>query len=47
MTLKSRAVDDSGNLENAGSGINVTVVPRSRQILCSITQPRVTMRLGD
>lgn len=33
MTLKSRAVDDSGNLENAGSGINVTVVPRSRQIL--------------
>ena len=33
ITIKSRAVDDSGNLENAGSGINVTVVPRSRQIL--------------
>lgn len=32
ITIKSRAVDDSGNLENAGS-INVTVVPRSRQIL--------------
>jgi WD40 repeat protein len=27
MTIKSRAIDDSGNIENAGAGINVTVNP--------------------
>jgi WD40 repeat protein len=27
MTIKSRAIDDSGNIENAGAGINVTLNP--------------------
>ncbi|MCK9620637.1 MAG: DUF4082 domain-containing protein, partial [Methylobacter sp.] len=27
MTIKSRAIDDSGNIENAGAGVNVTVNP--------------------
>ncbi len=29
VTLKSRAVDDSGNLQSAGNGVSVTVGPRS------------------
>jgi Bacterial Ig domain len=33
IKIQSRAVDDTGNLENAGSYITVTVVPRSPQIL--------------
>jgi hypothetical protein len=31
--IKSRAVDDTGNLESPGLGINVTVLPRSSQSL--------------
>jgi len=32
-TIISRAVDDSGNIETASSGITVTVVPQSSHIL--------------
>ncbi|HEY9827621.1 MAG TPA: N,N-dimethylformamidase beta subunit family domain-containing protein, partial [Stenomitos sp.] len=36
VTIKSRAIDDSGNLETPGAGVTVTVTVESRTCPCSI-----------
>ncbi|MBD2335808.1 DUF4082 domain-containing protein [Calothrix sp. FACHB-156] len=43
VNIKSRAADDSGNLETPGTGVNVTVAPRNCP--CSIWNDNVTPSL--
>ncbi len=45
VTLKSRAVDDSGNLETPGAGIQVTIAPRTCP--CSIWEGTGTPAVPD
>jgi Domain of unknown function (DUF4082)/Putative Ig domain/Bacterial Ig domain len=41
VTLKSRAVDDNGNLEIAGAGVSVTVVSNGGSVWSSLSTPAV------
>ena len=47
VTIKSRAVDDSGNLETPGSGVTVTVAVVSTTCPCSIWAPSATPAIAS